>query len=163
MQRLKSIQVYDLGILSLSYSGVTFTGTSTPTFDRIYQLFGPTFPGSMKDIHYLLNYPGLTFTFEIPEKYRKLYEGTTQEIPIELPDGSTPISNFMIIYRGKDFNHMILPPLKDNNFYYEEVLISLGESIYLEDRKRKIYFNSSPQDVMSELGKRLSLIYTNLY
>eukprot|EP01080_Neovahlkampfia_damariscottae_P005410 gene5410-9223_t len=158
-QRLKSIQVYDLDILSLSYSGVTFTGKSTPSFDKIYQLFGPTFPGFMKENNYVLNYPGLTFTFEIPQKFQNLYKGTTQDIPIELPDGSTPIANFMIIYRGKDLNSMILPPLKDDNFYYEEVLINLGESIYLEDRKRKIYFNTSPQDVMSELGAPNQIFY----
>jgi hypothetical protein len=36
--RLKSIQVYDLSILSLSYSGTIFSGGSNSTFDKIYQV-----------------------------------------------------------------------------------------------------------------------------
>jgi hypothetical protein len=66
--RLKSIQVYDLSILSLSYSGTIFSGGSNSTFDKIYQvrkksinhkLFGPTFPGILNENgNYILTYPG---------------------------------------------------------------------------------------------------------
>jgi hypothetical protein len=118
--------------------------------------------------------------FNIPEKFRKNYKSTSQgnsllkhkiqEIPIELPDGTTPISNYMIVYRGKglislnfkmvDLSNMILPPLKDEkNYYFEQVLINLGKSIYFEERKREIFFNSSPQDIMSEIGAPNQIFY----
>ncbi|KAF8984635.1 hypothetical protein BGZ46_007451 [Entomortierella lignicola] len=81
-QRLKLIHVYDFLRLRLT----------------------PTFPGGFdvqKNI-YTLGYPGLSLVFPIPEKLIFSYQ-TSEELPIEFPDGNTPVASHMYIFHGADW------------------------------------------------------------
>ncbi|KAF9439025.1 hypothetical protein BGZ76_001477 [Entomortierella beljakovae] len=104
-QRLKLIHVYDFLKLRLTYKGgEVCSSKSLPTFLLINRLFGPTYPGEFdvqKNI-YTLSYRGLSLVFPIPEKHIFLYQ-TSKELPIEFPDGNTPVASHLYIFHGADW------------------------------------------------------------
>ncbi|KAF9915699.1 hypothetical protein BX616_005579 [Lobosporangium transversale] len=105
LQRLKLIHVYDFSRLRLTYKGgEVCSSKALPTFLLINQLIGPTFPGEFDSSNnlYTLSYPGLSLVFPIPEKHTLLYQ-TSADLPIEFPDGNTPVATHMYIFHGADW------------------------------------------------------------
>ncbi|KAG0352459.1 Cullin-3, partial [Gamsiella multidivaricata] len=87
-QRLKLITVYDfMKSLRLTYSGSEFSSPKVvPTCALVNKLIGPPFPGEFDSSRnlYTLSYP-------------------SAEVPMEFPDGSTPVCTHMYIYHGADW------------------------------------------------------------
>lgn len=84
-----------------------------PTFLLIYKSFGPTYPGEFDSNQsiYTLKYPGLAFTFPIPIKHQSLYKSST-DLPLEFPDGTTPIASKVILYSNSNtWQQATVPPL----------------------------------------------------
>jgi len=46
---------------------------------------------------YWLKYPGLALSFPIPSSHRALY-ASTEELPLELPDGTTPVVSMIRLH-----------------------------------------------------------------
>jgi len=157
-QRLRLIEVYDLSRMQIRYAQSLVGGASNAaTFVRIYDLFGPTFPGEL-DTHsakYTLHYPGLSFVFPLPREHAsQLWEA---ELPLEFPDGTTPVATRICIYSGTLGKLMALqtvepPPIKPGSLYFEQVTIALEEGINFEVSRHCINFGCSPQDVWAMLG-----------
>lgn len=117
-QRLLLIDVYDLSKMQLSLckGGVNTVfadgGDVLPTFLLIYELFGPTYPGHYNRQYdaYFLDYRGLCLLFPIPEEFRHLYQKDgDNDVPLELPDGTTPAATRFFIYHGTSVLEPTLP------------------------------------------------------
>ncbi|RCH81945.1 hypothetical protein CU098_005605, partial [Rhizopus stolonifer] len=113
-QRLKSVECYDPSKVKLVYQNSDVSSSRTiPTFLLIYKSFGPTYPGEF-DAHlsiYTLKYPGLAFTFPIPTRHQSLYTSST-DLPLEFPDGTTPIASKVILYSNSNtWQQATVPPL----------------------------------------------------
>ncbi|XP_038718852.1 UPF0183 protein At3g51130-like isoform X2 [Tripterygium wilfordii] len=163
-QRLRLIEIYDIKRLQMCYATSLIGGPSTlATFVAVYALFGPTFPGSYdKDRGvYSLFYPGLSFAFPIPSQYKDCcHDG--EELPLEFPDGTTPVTCRVSIYDsstdkkvgvGSSMDKATAPPLPPGSFYMEEVHVELGKELYFQVGGQHIPFGASPQDVWTELGR----------
>eukprot|EP01108_Squamamoeba_japonica_P001695 TRINITY_DN1743_c0_g1_i1.p1 TRINITY_DN1743_c0_g1~~TRINITY_DN1743_c0_g1_i1.p1 ORF type:complete len:375 (+),score=177.22 TRINITY_DN1743_c0_g1_i1:286-1410(+) len=64
-------------------------------FVRVYNHFGPTYPGTFDEARsvYLLGYPGVAFEFTVPRERASLYKQTSlAELPLEFDDGSSPFA-----------------------------------------------------------------------
>jgi hypothetical protein len=164
-QRLKMIEIYDVPKVTLSYCGSVFSGPHVPpTFVLIYSRFGPSYPGdynSAKNAYYL-HYPNLSFTFPIPAKYHSLYTDITaqhSELPVEFPDGTTPITTRIYIYNGQTLSSPSLPQLPPSSLYFEPVIVTVGSGLFFTKRNASLGFDSSPQDVISELGPPTRVYY----
>lgn len=58
-----------------------------------------------------MKYPGLAFTFPIPIKHQNLYKSST-DLPLEFPDGTTPIASKVILYSNSNtWQQATVPPL----------------------------------------------------
>ncbi|KAJ6736804.1 UPF0183 PROTEIN C16ORF70 [Salix viminalis] len=164
-QRLRLIEVFDVKRLQMRYATSLIGGPSNlATFVAVYALFGPTFPGIYdKDRGvYTLFYPGLSFAFPIPSQYTDCCHGREAELPLEFPDGTTPVTCRVSIYDGSAdkkvgvgslMHKASAPPLFPGNPYMEEVLVKLGEELYFSVGGQHIPFGASPQDVWTELGR----------
>lgn len=149
-QRLKVIEIFDVKKLSLSYRGSIFNQEDhTATFVDIYSKFGPSYPGdfNLEKSIYHLHYPGLSFSFRIPTAFKSLYQSST-ELPVELPDGSTPLVEKIFVYSGLQMK----TPLPVIPIHNEEILVCPNEGVYFSKRNCILTFNSTTQDVLSELG-----------
>eukprot|EP01102_Stenamoeba_stenopodia_P013205 TRINITY_DN4255_c0_g1_i1.p1 TRINITY_DN4255_c0_g1~~TRINITY_DN4255_c0_g1_i1.p1 ORF type:complete len:382 (-),score=69.32 TRINITY_DN4255_c0_g1_i1:122-1267(-) len=155
-QRLQGIEIYRTVKLKLRYSGAIFCSPESdlqPTMGLIDEIFGPSFPGDYeKEQHqYNVHYPGLTFCFPIPPEYDSIY-ANPHEQPLELPNGRSPITSKIVIYYGPKLSQASLPPLDPDSLYFEQVDVSISEGVYFTKRDCFINFNSSTQDVVSDLG-----------
>jgi hypothetical protein len=165
-QRLKMIEIYDVPKVTLTYCGSVFSAANVPpTFVLIYSRFGPSYPGdynSAKNAYYL-HYPNLSFKFPIPAKYHSLYtDGTAaphSELPVEFPDGTTPITTRIYIYNGSSLSAPTLPQLAPTSLYFEPVVVNIGSGLFFTKRNASLGFDSSPQDVISELGPPTRVYY----
>ncbi|KYQ92158.1 UPF0183 family protein [Tieghemostelium lacteum] len=149
-QRLRVIEIFDIKKLTLSYRGVVFSKEmQVATFVDIYNKFGPSYPGDFNDSKsiYHLHYPGLSFSFKIPKEFNSLYQEST-ELPVELPDGTTPMVEKIFIYSGQQMKNP-LTILPNQN---EDIIICPNNGIYFTKRNCILTFYSSTQDVLSELG-----------
>ncbi|KAF8406502.1 hypothetical protein HHK36_008591 [Tetracentron sinense] len=164
-QRLCLIEVFDVKRLQMRYSTFLIGGPSTlATFVAVYALFGPTFPGIYdKDRGlYTLFYPGLSFAFPIPTQYTGCFHEREAELPLEFPDGTTPVACRVSIYDGSTDSKVGVgslmsmasaPPLPAGSLYMEEVLIKIREELWFTVGGQRIPFGASPQDVWTELGR----------
>eukprot|EP00258_Populus_trichocarpa_P044613 XP_024460632.1 UPF0183 protein At3g51130 isoform X3 [Populus trichocarpa] len=162
-QRLRLIEIFDVKRLQMRYATSLIGGSSNlATFVAVYALFGPTFPGICdKDRGvYTLFYPGLSFAFPIPSQYTDCCHDR-EELPLEFPDGTTPVTCRVSIYDGSAdkkvgvgslMHKASAPPLLPGNLYMEEVHVKLGEELYFSIGGQHIPFGASPQDVWTELG-----------
>mmetsp|Transcript_28431 Transcript_28431/g.45774 ORF Transcript_28431/g.45774 Transcript_28431/m.45774 type:complete len:417 (-) Transcript_28431:1884-3134(-) len=172
-QRLRMIDVFDLTKLSISYSGST-VGSKTsprPSFLQLYKIFGPTYPGEYDEAldMYLLRYRGICFMFSLPDDLKAVY-AKTNELPLELRDGTSPLAGRMMVYNGFDERHATLvdavvdEPVKLNGIqlttlassYLEQVCFKISETgttLQFLRRHRNLRIGSSVQDVLSELGQ----------
>lgn len=141
---------------------------------RIYQTFGPTYPGYF-DAHesvYYLSYPGITFVFPIPQEFAHLYINSQgnliffaykyTELPMEFPNRTTPVAIRIYIYQGNDWRYPKLHSLEQTEtkdtlpmikpYYYERVDVDVGKGITFSKRSKSIRFHDTPQQVMMQLG-----------
>ncbi|KAA3457534.1 UPF0183 protein isoform X2 [Gossypium australe] len=164
-QRLRLIEIFDIKRLQMRYATSLIGGPSTlATFVAVYALFGPTYPGTYdKDRGvYTLFYPGLSFAFPIPSQYSDCCHDGEAELPLEFPDGTTPVTCRVSIYDssagkkvgvGSLMDKASAPPLPTGSLYMEEVHAKLGEELFFTVGGQHIPFGASPQDVWSELGR----------
>ncbi|TQD74760.1 hypothetical protein C1H46_039709 [Malus baccata] len=166
-QRLRLVEIFDIKRLQMRYATSLIGGPSTlATFVAVYALFGPTFPGIYdKDRGvYTLFYPGLSFSFPIPSQYTDCCHNREVELPLEFPDGTTPVTCRVSIYDsstdkkvgvGSLMDKASAPPLPVGSLYMEEVHVKLGEELYFNVGGQNIPFGASPQasDVWTELGR----------
>ncbi|CAJ2646521.1 UPF0183 plant-like protein [Trifolium pratense] len=164
-QRLRLIEIFDVKRLQMRYSTSLIGGPTTlATFVAVYALFGPTYPGIFdKDRGiYTLFYPGLSFAFPIPGQFSDCCHDGGVELPLEFPDGTTPVTCRVSIYDsssgkkvgvGSLMDKASAPPLPTGSIYMEEVHVKLGEELYFTVGSQHIPFGASPQDVWTELGR----------
>ncbi|RKP09799.1 hypothetical protein THASP1DRAFT_28418 [Thamnocephalis sphaerospora] len=110
-QRLKSIEIFQFNHIRLSYQGHDFSSAKIiPTFLLMYKLFGPTYPGTFDATlkEYTLKYPGVSMVFPIPDQHVPLY--TKEDMPLEFPDGTTPVLSRLYLYHGADNWRQAVPP-----------------------------------------------------
>mmetsp|Transcript_801 Transcript_801/g.970 ORF Transcript_801/g.970 Transcript_801/m.970 type:complete len:451 (+) Transcript_801:235-1587(+) len=174
-QRLTMIEVSNFTSIPLRYSHTTFTGPSISaeasaetTFLQLYNLFGPTYPGSF-DAEvglYILNYRGLSLLFPIPETHHTQYSGGN-DLPLEI-DGNSPQLKKMYIFGGFDLNKPSLPKEDINSQLEIKLLLrrdctvdgkpTLEEpALVFSNSKQALRIGSSVQDVLSELGSPSSV------
>ncbi|CAL9760841.1 unnamed protein product, partial [Musa acuminata subsp. burmannicoides] len=166
-QRLRLIEVYDVKRLQMRYANSLIGGPSTlATFVAVYALFGPTYPGTYDQVRgiYTLFYPGLSFAFPIPSQYTYCCQNgeVSAELPLEFPDGTTPVACRVSVYDGSSdskvgvgslLDKASVPPLPAGSLYMEEVHAKLGEELWFTVGGQHIPFGASPQDVWTELGR----------
>ncbi|XP_047956532.1 PHAF1 protein At3g51130-like isoform X2 [Salvia hispanica] len=164
-QRLRLIEIFDFKRLRVRYATSLIGGASTlATFVAVYALFGPTYPGIYdKDLGvYTLFYPGLSFVFPVPSQYAQFCHDREAEVPLEFPDGTTPVACRISVYDsstdrkvgvGSSMMKACVPPLAAGSLYMEEVAVKLGEELWFTVGGQHISFGASPQDVLSELGE----------
>lgn len=161
-QRLVCVEASNLSELPLSYQKSLFSGSAVAedyvsSFIKVYRLFGPTYPGKYDPEveHYVIKYQGLCIMFRIPQQFAETYE-INDELPIELPDGSSPTLARLFVYSGFDLNVPVLPPLQETDkFAANPVRVFVRESgtvVEVGGRKNAIYLGASVQDVQTELG-----------
>ncbi|XP_042027640.1 PHAF1 protein At3g51130-like isoform X2 [Salvia splendens] len=163
-QRLRLIEIFDVKRLQVRYATSLIGGASMlATFVAVYALFGPTYPGIYdKDLGvYTLFYPGLSFVFPVPSQYGQFCHDREAEVPLEFPDGTTPVACRISGYDsstgrkvgvGSSMMKACVPPLAAGSLYMEEVAVKLGEELWFTVGGQHISFGASPQDVWSELG-----------
>ncbi|KAG8383410.1 hypothetical protein BUALT_Bualt04G0009800 [Buddleja alternifolia] len=164
-QRLRLIEIFDVKRLQMRYATSLIGGPSTlATFVAVYALFGPTYPGIYdKDRGvYTLFYPGLSFAFPIPSQYADCCRNREAELPLEFPDGTTPVTCRVSVYDsstdskvgvGSSMAKACVPPLAAGSLYMEEVQVKLGEELWFTVGGQHIPFGASPQDIWTELGR----------
>ncbi|CAG8441338.1 1435_t:CDS:2 [Diversispora eburnea] len=181
-QRLKMIEVYDFSKLRLTYQDSEVSSSKVaPTFLSIYKIFGPTYPGELDSStnEYTLNYPGVSFVFPIPEKHVSLYISSS-DLPLELPDGTSPILSRLYTFHGSNFRTSVVPSLtRGTNSEnvgsrngeigeIESVIAELkrGVTINFYDRNnsnqisKEILLNvTTAQDLLVDIGSALRIFY----
>ncbi|CAG8491376.1 5506_t:CDS:10 [Ambispora leptoticha] len=182
-QRLKSIEVYDFSKLRLVYRNnvrnnevkCVCSDKVVPNFLLIYEIFGPTYPGEFDPDkkEYTLNYPGVSFVFPIPEEHLSLIK-SSEDLPVELPDGTSPLLSHLYIYQGANFRSAVSPPLiRGSNTdgiaasteevgEIESVVATLkrGITVKFVFSSTEILLNiTTPQDLLVEIGAPLRVFY----
>lgn len=100
-------------VLQVKYGKSLIGGASHPaTFVRVYDICGPTYPGEYdpKTRTYTLHYPGLAFLFPIPAQHAEACSENHIGMPLEFPDGSTPLASRICIYTASEGAHRLQPP-----------------------------------------------------
>lgn len=172
-QRLRVIDLFDvakpdeLSLAPLAGGGdgerrvfASATGVQ-PTFQHIYELFGPTFAGRYDERYgaYILTYNGVSILFPIPERFRSRYDGSGTELPLELPDGTTPAASRIMLFHGKSVEAAQLPPLPPNAPYFEPVCARVGgrdgsgTRVMFANRRTSLKLGCSLQAVLGALGE----------
>ncbi|RGB28930.1 hypothetical protein C1646_714696 [Rhizophagus diaphanus] len=181
-QRLKSIQVSEFSKLRLTYQDSEVSSSKVaPTFLSIYKIFGPTYPGELDEEkkEYTLNYPGISFVFPIPEKHISSYVSSS-DLPMELPDGTSPLLTRLYTFHGPNFRNAVAPPLHksinaegigaDGGEFgeVESVVAELKRGIIVNFLPRnnsnnvstEIILNvTTPQDLLIDIGSPLRIFY----
>lgn len=171
MQTLQLIDVYDVKKIPLVHQNVIFGGANdmaAATFGHLYELFGPTYGGKFNSDYdaYLLKYKaGLSILFPLPlemqDQYRDGY-AKNLNLPVEFPDGSTPVLKRLLLYRGSSHTKIDMVPCAVEN-YMERVQVRI-----LDDERRGLYFTQRscaldlgalPEEIMGKLGRPVDIYY----
>lgn len=123
-------------------------GDSPLTFSTVYRVLGPTFPGRLDDQGiYWLTYPGLALAFPVPKAFHSQY-AQSEELPLELPDGTTPVVSALRLHHPScdPFSYQ-LP-----GGALEEVQLRPAEGLHFPSTELTIRYGASPQEVQTELG-----------
>lgn len=91
--------------MQVKYGKALTGGASHPaTFVRVYDIFGPTYPGEYDEQNrmYSLHYPGVVFLFPIPEQHAEHCSESQIELPLEFPDGSTPLAARICVHAAAE-------------------------------------------------------------
>ncbi|KAJ3315960.1 hypothetical protein HDV04_000168 [Boothiomyces sp. JEL0838] len=106
-----------------------------------------------EDSSYSLNYPGITFIFDIPDSCESI---KAMDLPFTLSDGTTPVAKRIYIYHGPAFDQAIVKTLGKSDYYFEEVYVPISKSsiekVTFKDQNVSLAFGQSTQDVLCELG-----------
>jgi hypothetical protein len=89
----------------VKYGKALTGGASHPaTFVRIYDIFGPTYPGEYDEENrmYSLHYPGVVFLFPIPEQHAQRCKENQVELPLEFTDGSSPLAARICVHAAAE-------------------------------------------------------------
>mmetsp|Transcript_26624 Transcript_26624/g.50590 ORF Transcript_26624/g.50590 Transcript_26624/m.50590 type:complete len:414 (+) Transcript_26624:460-1701(+) len=185
-QRLRLIEIYDVSRIQVRYANSIVGGPESPTtFVQMYSLFGPTYPGSFDSGRnvYLLHYPGLLLLFPIPAPYASCCMNLQAEVPLEFPDGTTPVVSRLCVYHCRDeasslsqpstgvhaAPHILSrvvnaapPTLHPGSSYMEKVEAWLGRGLRFVGSERAMEFGCTPQDVWADLGAPGGITYKNV-
>ena len=111
-----------------------------------------------------MSYPGITFAFPIPPIFSNLFgndqKDNNQSMPMEFPNGTTPIATNVYVYNGYDFRSPNLPQDFDDDSYKSTIVrhvdVNIGKGIVvyndLNPEGRFVNFNDTTQDVLMALG-----------
>ena len=144
LQLLTAINVVEVMKSSFTYAGTKFCSPSNlATFHTIYSLFGPTFPGKIMNKEYHLQYRGINFVFEIPEKFLPLKD---LELPLVLPDKTSPNLKSFTLVAGED-----------RKFNVRETIVMPNMGIKMGNMS--ILIGNTTQDILVELGPPSDIMY----
>lgn len=154
-QTLEHIEINDLARCGdLYYRGrVLCGGLVLPTFVQLYDVLGPTFHGTM-DEHgvYSLKYPGLLIFFKIPVAFRSMYTDESNEHPVALPDGSTPVATRMIVEFAKAGEASRAAVGMGMTLWGADCVVDPERGISFPTMDVALSFGMCPQDVVQTLG-----------
>ncbi|OWR54518.1 hypothetical protein KGM_203519 [Danaus plexippus plexippus] len=100
-QRLKIIEIYNMKLVKLRYSGMSFNSPEiTPSIEQVEHCFGATHPGLYDSQRHLfaLNFRGLTFYFPVDSKFEPGYAHGLGSL--QFPNGGSPVVSRTTIYYG---------------------------------------------------------------
>ncbi|KAJ2941401.1 hypothetical protein O0L34_g3609 [Tuta absoluta] len=100
-QRLKIIEIYNMKLVKLRYSGMCFNSEEiTPSIEQIEHCFGATHPGLYDSQRHLfaLNFRGLSFYFPVDSKFEPGYAHGLGSL--QFPNGGSPVVARTTIYYG---------------------------------------------------------------
>lgn len=100
-QRLKIIEIYNMKLVKLRYSGMCFNSPEiTPSIEQIEHCFGATHPGLYDSQRHLfaLNFRGLSFYFPVDSKFEPGYAHGLGSL--QFPNGGSPVVSRTTIYYG---------------------------------------------------------------
>jgi len=160
-QRLHQIEVYDFSKVRLKYCNMTFSGPEIrPSFNLIYTQFGPSFPGSYdaEKRVYHLHYPGISFSFSVPTQCEQEFLNEA-ELPFEFDKEDKSTALRLCIYHG-EHSQPTLPELPEAD-YFEEIKVYVSKGLYFANKRCILDFQSTSQDVISELGWPDKIFYKN--
>jgi hypothetical protein len=155
-QRLKFIDVTDFSKVSILYSGMRFAGPAgAPSLRFLSEIFGPSFPcsPSAEAGGYILQYPGVSFLFSSREELSPPDSKSSSRAPLREPPPSSATASRLFVYFGPELaSRAVPPPLASDPFYFEEVHVRVGYGVWFSRRDKAITFDSSSQDVLTDLG-----------
>jgi hypothetical protein len=105
----------------------------------------------IEDGFYLLQFDGVGLLFSIPTEFEALYSDGSR-LPLELPDGTSPVLNRVYIY-PLDFQLLNSSPYRD--IVQPRVLVDLAKPelrLALGDRESTLSLEMCPQEVLSNIG-----------
>ncbi|XP_059055932.1 PHAF1 protein CG7083 [Achroia grisella] len=100
-QRLKIIEIYNMKLVKLRYSGMCFNSPEiTPSIEQVEHCFGATHPGLYDSQRHLfaLNFRGLSFYFPVDSKFEPGYAHGLGSL--QFPNGGSPVVSRTTIYHG---------------------------------------------------------------
>ncbi len=82
------------------------------------------------------------------------------ELPLELPDGQSPLLARLLVYSGASLAAFVLPPLPPLSLYMEPVVVRAGEGLSWPARGgAQLDVGAAPQDVLALLGPPARVFY----
>ncbi|KAL0030389.1 hypothetical protein WJX79_000798 [Trebouxia sp. C0005] len=159
-QTLRLIEVYDLSRLQVKRGAATVGGSAhPPTFQALYDLMGPTYPGQVDTAHgcYVMHWPGLLVLFPIASQHAASWQDMQQgrALPLALPDGTAPVASRLCIHAGNAAVSLgdLVQAISPANFESPpSVGIRVGKGLTMDDTHQQLSFGDSPQDAWSTLG-----------
>ncbi|KAL0047926.1 hypothetical protein WJX82_003400 [Trebouxia sp. C0006] len=159
-QKLRLIEVYDLSRLQVKRGAATVGGSAhPPTFEALYDLMGPTYPGQVDTAHgcYVMHWPGLLVLFPIASQHAASWQDMQQggALPLALPGGTAPVASRLCIHAGNAAVSLgelakAIPPA-----YFEtpaSLGIRIGKGLTMDKTHQQLSLGDSPQDAWSTLG-----------
>ncbi|XP_035451638.1 PHAF1 protein CG7083 isoform X1 [Spodoptera frugiperda] len=106
-QRLKVIEIYNMKLVKLRYSGMCFNSPEiSPSIEQVEHCFGATHPGLYDSQRHLfaLNFRGLSFYFPVDSKFEDMFlfqPGYAHGLgSLQFPNGGSPVVSRTTIYYG---------------------------------------------------------------
>lgn len=182
-QRLKMIEVYNMKLIRLKYSGIIFNSPEViPSIEQIEHSFGATHPGVFdqeKQI-FQLNFRGLSFSFPVESKFQPGYAHGLGSLQFQ--NGSSPIVSRTSIYAGVNMVDCRVPAMPiccyNGHLYLEQAevirernrtkglklhLYTEGSCRFTEGKKqcltREVMLRETCQDVVTSLGAPSRIFY----
>lgn len=167
LQQLISVTVKEPTDLILTYNvegqGVKFVNEAhrACTINHILNTFGPSSGVYDKaEKCYKLQYPGLSFSFPIPNDAELQYENgivdLTQHPDSRLPNGEVPVLGEIKVFGDIKSSRS---RLTRQPFYGETVEVTEGKGLYFAKRSCHVNFGMSAQDVITTIGPPSDVFY----
>eukprot|EP00842_Homolaphlyctis_polyrhiza_P006757 jgi/Hompol1/7082/HPOL_002435-RA len=101
---------------------------------------------------YTLSYPGISFEFPIPPSFSPLKNAS--DLPIQFPDGTTPVLRKMHIFSGKLLSDATLYKIQNMELYHDRVLVKVPRhGIKFCNHNCDLSIGATCQDVLFALGR----------